>query len=58
MVVNTNHPLVAQKLLKEEDEGKQQEVADYLYKLAMLNQQMLKGADLTAFINKSLDFLK
>lgn len=58
VVVNTNHPLVAQKLLKEEDEGKQQEVADYLYKLAMLNQQMLKGADLTAFINKSLDFLK
>jgi len=58
VVVNTNHPLVAQKLLKEEDEGKQQEVADYLYKLAMLNQQMLKGANLTAFINKSLDFLK
>jgi molecular chaperone HtpG len=58
VVVNTNHPLVAQKLLKEEDEGKQQEVADYLYKLAMLNQQMLKGADLTAFINKSLNFLK
>lgn len=58
VVVNTNHPLVAQKLLKEEDESKQQEVADYLYKLAMLNQQMLKGADLTAFINKSLNFLK
>lgn len=58
VVVNTNHPLVAQRLLKEEDEGKQQEVADYLYKLAMLNQQMLKGADLTAFINKSLNFLK
>ncbi len=58
VVVNTNHPLVAQKLLKEEDEGKQQVVADYLYKLAMLNQQMLKGADLTAFINKSLNFLK
>jgi len=58
VVVNTNHPLVAQKLLQEKDEGKQQEVADYLYKLAMLNQQMLKGADLTAFINKSLNFLK
>ncbi|MEQ8706045.1 MAG: molecular chaperone HtpG [Phaeodactylibacter sp.] len=58
VVVNTNHPLVAQQLLKETDEGKQQEVADYLYKLAMLNQQMLKGADLTAFINKSLNFLK
>lgn len=58
VVVNSNHPLVAQKLLKETDDGKQQEVADYLYKLAMLNQQMLKGAALTEFINKSLSFLK
>lgn len=58
VVVNTNHPLVAQRLLQEEDDTARQDVADYLYKLAMLNQQMLKGADLTAFINKSLSFLK
>ncbi len=58
VVVNSNHPLVAQKLLGEDDDSKQQEVADYLYKLAMLNQQMLKGAALTEFINKSLNFLK
>lgn len=58
VVVNSNHPLVATKLLEEKDAEKQQEIADYLYKLAMLNQQMLKGADLTAFVNKSLGFLK
>lgn len=58
VVVNSNHPLVATKLLEEKDAEKQQEIADYLYKLAMLNQQMLKGAELTAFINKSLGFLK
>jgi len=58
VVVNTNHPLVANKLLKEEDEGKQKELAEYMYKLALLNQNMLKGAALTAFINKSLNFLK
>lgn len=58
VVVNTNHPLVANKLLEEPNADQQKEVADYLYKLAMLNQQMLKGAELTAFINKSLAFLK
>jgi molecular chaperone HtpG len=58
VVVNTNHPLIAGKLLKEEDEGKQKELANYMFKLAKLNQNMLKGAELTNFINKSLDFLK
>jgi hypothetical protein len=29
-----------------------------MFKLAKLNQNMLKGAELTNFINKSLDFLK
>ncbi|HKK79105.1 MAG TPA: hypothetical protein VJ933_05720, partial [Phaeodactylibacter sp.] len=58
VVVNTNHPLVAEKLLKEKEEEPRQEVADYLYKLALLNQNMLTGADLTAFVNKSLNFLK
>lgn len=58
VVVNTNHPLVAQRLLKAEGEEAQTELAQYLYNLALLNQNMLRGADLTAFINKSIDFLK
>lgn len=57
VVVNTNHPLVADKLLKAEGDAKT-DLAKYLIDLAKLNQNMLKGADLTAFINKSLDFVK
>lgn len=58
VVVNTNHPIVATKLLQQEDEAASKELAQYLYNLAMLNQNMLKGAELTAFISKSIDFLK
>jgi molecular chaperone HtpG len=57
VVVNTNHPLVADKLLKAEGDSKT-DLAKYLIDLAKLNQNMLKGADLTNFINKSLDFVK
>ncbi len=57
VVVNTNHPIVSSKLLNAENEAEQGEVAKYLYNLALLNQGMLKGADLTAFITKSLNFL-
>lgn len=58
VVVNSNHPLVASKLMGEKNEDKQKELGTYLYNLALLNQNMLKGANLTNFINKSLDFLK
>ena len=40
------------------NEEKQGEIAKYLYNLALLNQGMLKGADLTAFINSSIENLK
>ncbi len=58
LVVNTNHPLIAEKLLKMRKEEKKQEFTEYLYNLALLNQNMLKGAGLTSFITKSLEFLK
>jgi molecular chaperone HtpG len=58
VVVNTNHPLVANKLMDEKDEDKQKETASYLLNLALLNQNMLKGPALTAFVNKSLEFLE
>ena len=58
VVVNTNHPLIAEKLIKMRSEEKKEEFVQHLYNLALLNQGMLKGADLTAFINKSIDFLK
>lgn len=58
VVVNTNHPLIAGKLAAAGDAEDQKELAQYLYNLARLNHNMLKGAELTKFINKSLDFLK
>ncbi|MFT5165325.1 MAG: molecular chaperone HtpG, partial [Saprospiraceae bacterium] len=58
VVVNTNHSLIAEKLLKMRSEEKKEEFVSHLYNLALLNQGMLKGAELTSFINKSIDFLK
>jgi molecular chaperone HtpG len=58
VVVNTNHSLISEKLLKMRSEEKKEEFVSHLYNLALLNQGMLKGAELTSFINKSIDFLK
>ena len=57
ITVNTNHKLIADKVLKEENADQQKELATYLYNIALLNQGMLKGNDLTQFINKSLSFI-
>ncbi|MEM9990138.1 MAG: molecular chaperone HtpG [Bacteroidota bacterium] len=57
VVVNSNHPLVAQKLLQLEGEERK-DLSKYLYDLAMLNQGMLKGKELTAFVQKSLKFVQ
>jgi molecular chaperone HtpG len=57
LVVNTNHPVFAQKILKIEDEGKRNEALQYLYDLARLHQNMLKGSELTAFIKRSVDHI-
>jgi len=54
IVINSNHPLIANKLLKTEDTAAQENMAKYLYDLARLSQQMLTGADLTNFINNNL----
>lgn len=53
VVVNTNHPLMNSIL--ENNDG---EKANYLYAAARLQNGMLKGADMTAFIKKSIDMIK
>lgn len=58
VVVNSNHNLITDKLLGMETEEEKGVFVKHLYNLALLNQNMLRGADLTAFIGKSLDFLK
>ena len=58
IVINTNHPLVTDKLIKMRSEEKKEDFVRHLYNLALLNQGMLKGPELTSFINKSIDYLK
>lgn len=53
VVVNTNHPVVAQTLLKTDAEA-QPELAVYLLQLALLQQGMLRGEALTQFVDKSI----
>ena len=57
VVINTNHPLVAKKLLKMKSQEKREGFASYLHMLAKLNQNMLKGEDLALFTKKSIEFL-
>jgi len=58
VVVNTNHPFIAEKLLKLEAGETRNDLGRHLLNLALLNQGLLKGAELTAFVKKSLEFLK
>jgi molecular chaperone HtpG len=57
VVINGNHPHI-DKLLKIENVEKQQQFAKQLYDLALLSQNMLNGASLTAFINRSLEMVE
>ncbi len=52
--VNANHA-IAGKILKEQEEQKQQALAKQAFDLALLQQNMLQGAELTAFIQRSID---
>ncbi len=57
VVVNTNHPMVAEKLLRMKGQERKEKFASYLYDLARLNQNLLKGEEMSAFIKKSLEFV-
>ncbi len=53
-IINSNHPIIVGKLLNETEAEKKNELAEYLFKLAMLDQQMLQGEALHDFVKKSL----
>ncbi len=57
VVINTNHPLIVEKLLKMRSADKKTDFAQYLHNLAKLNQNMLKGEDMSKFIAKSIEFM-
>lgn len=56
VVVNANHPLVG-KILAEADTDAQKSLVKQLYDLALLSQNMLTGADLTAFVRRTVEKL-
>ena len=53
VAVNANHPLIG-KLLTETDADAQKALVKQLYDLALLAQNMLTGADLTAFVKRTV----
>lgn len=57
VVVNTNHPMIAEKLIRMKGKERKEMFASYLYDLARLNQNLLKGEEMSAFIKKSLEFV-
>ena len=58
VIVNANNPIVKEQILSKTDEGERAENATYLYQLALLSQQMLSGADLKAFVDRSVAQMK
>ena len=58
VVVNTNHPVISDNLLKINDSEHRAVFAKHLFDLARVSQGMLAGAELTAFVKRSLTFLK
>jgi molecular chaperone HtpG len=57
LTVNGNHPIY-QTLLKETDAARQEKQVRNLADLAFLSQGLLKGNDLTTFINRNLELMQ
>lgn len=56
LTVNGNHPIY-QVILKEDDKSKQEKLVHNLSDLALLSQGLLKGNNLTHFIQRSVDLM-
>jgi molecular chaperone HtpG len=56
LTVNGNHPIY-RNILSETDEEKQEKQVRNLADLALLSQDLLKGNDLTNFINRSVELM-
>lgn len=56
LIVNVNSP-ISEKILNETDEAKQAGMIQHAFDLARLSQNLLKGEELTNFINRSVSDL-
>lgn len=57
LIVNVNHPLVS-KILETKTKKKQDRLIKQSVDLARLSQNLLKGEELTSFINRSFELIK
>lgn len=56
LTINGNHPIY-QNILAEQDKEKQEKIVHNLADLALLSQGLLKGNNLTDFINRSVEMM-
>jgi molecular chaperone HtpG len=56
VVVNANHKLIT-RILNDENEQEQAQLARQAFDLALLSQGLLTGADLTEFVNRSVNLI-
>lgn len=54
VVVNSNHPVIVNKLLKIKELAEKEQLSTYLLNLALLQQGMLRGEALTGFVQTTL----
>lgn len=57
LTVNGNHPIY-QKILKETNKDQQEKLVKNLTDLALLSQGLLKGNELTTFINRNVEMME
>ena len=57
LVVNVNNPII-NKILDEDKKNRQDQIVKQLYDLALLSQNLLKGKNLSEFINRSIKIIK
>jgi molecular chaperone HtpG len=57
LVVNTNHPLI-NEIANTKTQKKRERLIKQSMDLARLSQGLLKGEDLTNFVNRSFDMIK
>jgi len=56
VVVNGNHKLIT-RILNDENEEVQAQLAKQAFDLALLSQGLLTGAELTEFVNRSVNLI-
>jgi len=56
VIVNGNHKLIS-RILQDGDEGVQAQLAKQAFDLALLSQGLLTGAELTEFVNRSVNLI-